>query len=335
MTITSSVPTEIVEFAAQVREQLSDLPAEDLDDLTEGLEADLAEAYREDLARELPDPLAYATELRLAAGLPPAADAPARPLRRFIRGVAELRRDVAADLRTHSWFTGIADVLLALRPVWWIVRALVAYEILDTYQNGDSRPSSTPAWLLLLAMVAVSVLLGTGHLFHAWLRWPLAIANTMAVLLLPLAAAHYDSETVTWDHAEQSIGDSQSLDGVYLDGDPVTNIFAYDANGKALTNVQLFTQDGKDLTTSVPGGSGCVDTDCTKEGIWAPSVLANGQKVWNVYPMRMVPTQSDGELSADPTALPQKRPAPLRFAPTVDTKASNAAGLLIGVPTQQ
>ena len=67
---TSTVTPEIVEFAQGVRAALADLPAEEVDDLTEGLEADLAEAYAEDLQRELPDPAAYATELRAAAGLP-------------------------------------------------------------------------------------------------------------------------------------------------------------------------------------------------------------------------------------------------------------------------
>ena len=72
---------EIVTFAEGVRAALADLPAEEVDDLTEGLEADLAESLAEDLRRTLPDPVAYAAELRLAAGLPGRA-APAR------RGVA-------------------------------------------------------------------------------------------------------------------------------------------------------------------------------------------------------------------------------------------------------
>ena len=41
---TSTVTPEIVEFAQGVRAALADLPAEEVDDLTEGLEADLAEA---------------------------------------------------------------------------------------------------------------------------------------------------------------------------------------------------------------------------------------------------------------------------------------------------
>ena len=64
--MTTTVPTEIASFAASVRAELADLPAEEVEELTEGLEADLAEAFREDLARELGDPSAYAAELRTA-----------------------------------------------------------------------------------------------------------------------------------------------------------------------------------------------------------------------------------------------------------------------------
>ena len=45
MSATLHVTSEITEFARRVRDQLADLPAEDIDDLTDGLEADMAEAF--------------------------------------------------------------------------------------------------------------------------------------------------------------------------------------------------------------------------------------------------------------------------------------------------
>ena len=64
----TTTPTD--EFAAKVREALSDLPPDELDELTDGLEADLAERAEES-GLELGDPSAYAEELRAAAGYPP------------------------------------------------------------------------------------------------------------------------------------------------------------------------------------------------------------------------------------------------------------------------
>ena len=63
------------EYVERVRAALADLPPEDLDELTGGLEADLREQAGElppgtDLAAAFGAPTAYAAELRAAAGLP-------------------------------------------------------------------------------------------------------------------------------------------------------------------------------------------------------------------------------------------------------------------------
>jgi hypothetical protein len=65
-----TITPQIASFAEAVRDALYDLPDEERDELTGGLEADLAEEYAEGHARDLPDPVEYATELRDAAGLP-------------------------------------------------------------------------------------------------------------------------------------------------------------------------------------------------------------------------------------------------------------------------
>ena len=48
---TSTVTPEIRRFADGVRAALADLPADEVEDVTEGLEADLAESLAEDLRR--------------------------------------------------------------------------------------------------------------------------------------------------------------------------------------------------------------------------------------------------------------------------------------------
>ena len=67
----------VAAYVREVRAELADLPIEDVDDLTGGMEADLTELAAEcggDLAGRLGSPQLYAAELRSAAGLPePAA----------------------------------------------------------------------------------------------------------------------------------------------------------------------------------------------------------------------------------------------------------------------
>ncbi|TFD05650.1 hypothetical protein E3T29_13490, partial [Cryobacterium sp. TMT1-66-1] len=77
MSETATTPQSIRDFALAVRAALNDLPADDVDDLTDGLEADLTEQAADvdagDAAApgfDLGDPVAYADELRGAAGLP-------------------------------------------------------------------------------------------------------------------------------------------------------------------------------------------------------------------------------------------------------------------------
>ena len=78
----------VAEYARTVRAALDDLPADTLDDLTDGLEADLLDALADteagpvDAAQSLEDVTTqfgparvYADELRAAAGLAPRAEA--------------------------------------------------------------------------------------------------------------------------------------------------------------------------------------------------------------------------------------------------------------------
>lgn len=44
---TTGVPAAIADYAAAVRRELGDLPKHDVDELTEGLDADLLEQFRE------------------------------------------------------------------------------------------------------------------------------------------------------------------------------------------------------------------------------------------------------------------------------------------------
>ncbi|NUP47704.1 MAG: hypothetical protein HOW97_10385, partial [Catenulispora sp.] len=71
---------EVARYAAEVRGQLADLPAEASAELLEDLEDHLREVAAEDtgvLRERLGSPAEYARELRQAAGLPAPGEGPA------------------------------------------------------------------------------------------------------------------------------------------------------------------------------------------------------------------------------------------------------------------
>ncbi|MFT4220964.1 MAG: hypothetical protein QM611_10645, partial [Microbacterium sp.] len=99
-TTSTALDIRISAFAAAVRRELGDLPVEEVDDLVDGLEADLADqAADAGDGFELPEPVAYASELRSAAGLPERSDAASArvPLR---ERVARARAAASARLRS-------------------------------------------------------------------------------------------------------------------------------------------------------------------------------------------------------------------------------------------
>jgi hypothetical protein len=284
----TTLPAEIVAFAAAVRASLGDLPADEVEELTDGLEADLAEAYAEDLARELPDPAAYAAELRGAAGLPmhePVAK-PGR-LRPIIDGFAEAARDIDSSLRKSPIMAWVLDFLATLQPAWWIVRGWAAYQVVGAVFGfeGDLLPSGW-YWPVLLVLVAGSVFVGLWR-WRAWVKILIVMGNVIAVIA--------------------------TIAGVVSKGEP-------------LNGVQLFDQDGKPLATSVPGGNGCLvtwpdDDACKVPGAWVPSLLETGATVWNVYPVKMVESSLEDPTTAVPGAVPQDRPVPFVTVPALMTVA--------------
>ena len=173
-------------YAAAVRSHLADLSPEQVEDLTDGLEADLAEALEDregpvvtgeipigwagaaagipappgagpgasmiDLTRRFGPAAAYAAELRAAAGLEPAGPtAPGRPKRRLRDGLA--RRISAARTRVVELATGARQALapiLATPLGRWVVSSFV---------------SLRPLWWVLRGWLWFVILLGV-HLMR-------------------------------------------------------------------------------------------------------------------------------------------------------------------------
>lgn len=325
---TSTVTPEIAEFAQGVRAALADLPAEEVDDLTEGLEADLAEAYAEDLQRELPDPAAYATELRAAAGLPMRTKAPkSGVLSGLVQGWKDTKADIGIAIRRNPALASALDFLEAIRPIWWIVRAWLAAWIVAAFfgfQRGYWFDGVW--WIVFAAFVIVSVQWGRGRWHGNGVPALIAVGNVVAVVaLLPVLAAADDSGagsySTGYEDAVMSMQDQGVGEGLSFNGEPLNNIFAYDASGKLLQNVQLFDSQGRPLAPHPlddPNGDRCADADCS--AIVQPRRLETGALAYNVFPLGNVDAQWDeqtGETLPKPGASVVVPKAPYIKVPAV------------------
>jgi hypothetical protein len=317
---TSTVAPEIVAFARGVREALADLPTDEVDDLTEGLEADLAESLAEDLRRTLPDPVAYAAELRAAAGLPGRA-----PDRAATSGLAHAwrgaRAGVTEAIDRSPALTSVVDFLAVLRPAWWIVRAWLATWLLAALFGMESRYWFDGTWwIVLVGLVVVSVQWGRGRWGFPGLQGLVVAGNVIAVVaLLPvLAAADGGVDTVYYGGEAAS-----ESEGLSMDGQPLENVYAYDSAGNPLSGVQLFDVDGTPL---VPNRD--VDTTSIMQ---TPAILETGVEAFNVYPLAITKViwDSYGEMMPDPDADPEEAAAyangPFVKVPAVQAPAAPTA----------
>ncbi|WP_336644691.1 hypothetical protein [Microbacterium sp. USHLN186] len=317
-----SLHDRIRTFADAVRSHLDDLPVDEVDDIIDGLTADLTEqaADREGILH-LDDPAAYAAELRSAAGLPArSGGVRLEPLAvRMRRG----RREMADSLRQHPFGAWSLDLLAALRPVWWVLRGLAIYFLLHNVFGsavGSRGPDTLVGWMLCLGLVLVSVQWGRGRwLPHDALHPVRVVLSVVAVLTLPFLLAAMVLPRVEYVYEEPA-----EQRGLLLDGKQVGNIFAYDEQGELLDGVQLYTDRGTQLNLYGRGRS------IEMEGWWSlgwdgerpvrvPYQDARGDDVWNVYPLRIgevdPATDSVRESTIDHEAAPFLR-APKRFDAT-------------------
>jgi hypothetical protein len=238
-------------YVAHVRLHLSDLPAEELDELVGGLEADLAERAAElpagsDLTSSFGAPEVYAAELRSAAGLPPrVTGAPIAPRRNGLREVeASVRADRDRWLVRWPW-------LKDLRPAWWLARGAMA-GLFPIWWVGVGLRNPV-AWLFVLGGAAVSFAWSRRDPApSSWSNRLLVLGNVAAVLLvLPflalLPARVSQGPEVIY---ESSPGPVSGDSGVWVNGEAALNLYAYDAEGNRIDNVRLFNQYGQ--AVSVP-----------------------------------------------------------------------------------
>lgn len=355
--MTTMLLDRVSAYAEAVRSHLADLGPETVEELTDGLEADLAEELSDrsfaaedgaddtvllDLERVFGPAAEYALELRSAAGHAPVPAGSARrrtPVRDATRATWRLwqswgRALVArvAALPGGGW---LVETVPLLRPVWWLVRAWVWFVLLMALTGGSLGggrltpygPDSPLAWLLLVAAAVLSIEHGRG-------RWAerRRIAGLLTLGQVVAAVAVVPTVLAAWSLATQphyypvyeSAGSdpvAAPQDGVVVGGMYVSNLFAYDAQGNPLHDVQLFDDRGRPVQTVTAGSAEPFSLPgVSTQWQFAPSVDTSGRARWNVYPLSGAPVDQwtwDG-LSDTPTLAPgaalQRPPAPFGAA---------------------
>lgn len=333
------------EFARAVRAQLDDLPALEVEELTEGLEADLTERLAED-GSDLGDPVVYAAELRASAGLQEKVQVPASLSLR--RSLETKSRGAYAALRAKPATSALLDFMVALRPVWWVLRGWIIFSLLMLFANQDWMllPRGLFSFLLWAAVITVSVQWGRGRWLgsgRASKGLKYATSIVAAVLLLPLALVSFDSvsralynQSYEYDYAS---ADSALTEGLSLNGGNVSNIFAYDCSGQPLRNVQLYSENGTKLSVNPFGDGYSSYPDKTQQAdvYGLPSQFVAGREGWNVFPLDATaqdPYESEG---TDPgrvqAPLPFGTVQPLLNACTPEAPTKKEPALPSTMPT--
>lgn len=306
MITTDGTRESVHAFAQAVRDALSDLPADEVDELTDGLEADLSERADELGGTDaFGDPVLYADELRASAGLP---ERPARQPRSsaYERGALALARAVR-EVRTNPFGAWLVELVVSLRPVWWVIRGWTIYQfvalvlfqtsfgVLPVYRSVSANALQ---WLLMLVIIVFSVQWGRGRwLPGRWSRALLVVANIGVVLaILPLGAFAVN-DSYSPDSSASSVSEVPQQ-GLYSSGRQVFNIYAYGPDGTPLQNVRLYDQDGHPLLTNPdPSSNPTIDGQDGQGNLFSleRSPLADGNLGWAVYPLQSQPGDTPPE----------------------------------------
>lgn len=296
---------QVTAFAKAVRRELVDLGPDTLDELTDGLEADLADKLAD--GEPLGDAAAYAAELRAAAGVAPATRSSIVDTVRA--NVADLRSRVAL-VTSHPAVSPALAFVVSLRPLWWLARGVLLFALLNLHWAWSAVPNDPLQMLLLGALVLASVQWGRGRwLFWKWSRPAVIIASTIAVLVAPMVVGVTQSQLRNWWTPEETYFPTP---GLVLNGSQVTNIFAYGPDGELLIDVRLYDQSGNPLAIVSEDYDSPVYWDDNGDGkVQVPSDSVAGSSGWNVYPLNTVLySQVDPNTGDFASSTQRTQPAP-------------------------
>ena len=325
----SRVSAEVRDYAGAVAVALADVPEPLRTELLEDLQAHLTEVEveLEDLRAQarrgevpvgggltlqgvLGPPVDYAAEMRRSAGVPASGRTP--PDGRGVIGAVRARlharlREVLDEVAEVAERPGIAPVvafLPGLRPAWWVARAWLLVFLLAWISSGSWTrhiPIPAPPLLGLVALavaVPLSVRLGQSPPPQRWRRllsFGNAVCALVAVWLVGMSA------TVTRPVEIVEVPAPVDASVPYLthpDGEPITNVYAYDCDGRPVDGLLLYDGVGRPITTLPLGGEPLLDI----ENEYAFS--RTGEPVPHLYPLR----QTVGSRTRSPSSSPASCP---------------------------
>lgn len=233
------------QFADAVRKELADLNKDEVAELTDGLEADLAERTMEE-GNELGSPITYAAELRAAAGFNPKIQ-PAKV--GVIQRIGDWINRTAHSNRTTA---ALYDFANSMRPVWWIIRAWLAWvlgvSLIDGWSANRLVPSNGTHLVVLPLLILLSIQWGRGKWFRGkFFTKILAPLNLIALLLVPVGLSQINSAVDSVTSMENDLMTRPDLSGLLLNGAVVSAIHAKDASGTYVEGLTFTDQDGNQL----------------------------------------------------------------------------------------
>ena len=266
---TTTTNREAEAYLDAVRRALADLPEEERGELLEDLAQHLTDIATDETRADVPlvdllgSPADYASELRTAAGLPSPSSSRRLP--------PVPRPDLRAWLNNSSlgkWANGptgqsligpVVSLARDLTPAWWVARAVIAvigFFVLSSNPPGlgwQQLPVPQVLGTRLLGLVlivgAVVVSVRLGRRGYGGRRRLVLVADVVIAMValslvmeasLRLGASGSGGQVV---YVEQGT----SADALVSPHGPVTNIYPYDSQGRALDNVLLYDQDGRPL----------------------------------------------------------------------------------------
>jgi hypothetical protein len=309
-TATSDTATlDAEQYLKDVAPHLAALPAEERADLLDDLAQHLREIAAEEgppLLERLGPPEAYAAELLASAGVM-TGGRPSVPLLDRVTTIIDRGR--------RSW-AGQEVVRLSpvLRPAWWVARAYLAVSFLAAAQGVGADAFPIPellgnrfiGLLAILAAIPLSVRLGERTLPRSG---RLLVAGAGVVLAI-YGLSLLDGGGATRISYLDSYGPPTYADRGCLtaaSGQPITNLYAYDAEGRLLDPVLLFDQDGQPIDNL------CPEADARGRKLFTEYRQdVNGAPVVNAFPRRQTVSPQPGRPSfpgQPETTVPVKPPA--------------------------
>jgi hypothetical protein len=200
------------------------------------------------LTERLGPPERYAAELRAAAGLAPRTGAVPASMARTVRRLGGYLSIVDSRLGPLVGHPRLRDFLVLLRPGWWVLRGyLLAVVLAAPLDQGGLLPqvkgSGLLGLILVLALVLASIWLGRRSAALSIMRQRLiALAGGLVAVLGLVTLSDVDA------YARQG-----HMSGVYENPySNITDVFPYGPDGKPLTGITLYDQDGNPILLGNP-----------------------------------------------------------------------------------